>query len=117
MENIKKYASGLLLLVKVVSICLAALGFIGYLLFMLKDQSLVSSFIILVATVAYIGYLWGALFVDGWIFDMAVDKGYVNGKYAWILYFLAPVGVILVLAMPDKTPRQVLTASPVAVEE
>lgn len=113
MENIKKYAPNLALFVKIVAICYAVLGFFAYILLILLDKTMVLSIIALIGTIVAILALLVTLVITGWVFSIAVDKGYTKSRYAWILFFLPALGWIMVIAMPDLYARP---AAP-AVEE
>ena len=105
MKNIKEYAGGLMTFVKVAAIITAIVGFVAYLTLMMDDATRILSLVSLVGTVVAVLFWFALLVVAGWGFDIAVDKGYNQGKYAWILYFLPAIGWMLVIAMPDKPAR------------
>ena len=58
-------------------------------------------------------YIWGIIFfiILGFVISyliaknfsvFAEDKGYDKKKYFWICFLVAPVGVLMVIAMPNK---------------
>lgn len=46
-----------------------------------------------------------AYFIAKWFYEVAQEKGYHDKKYFWICFWLAGVGIPLVIALPDRGKR------------
>lgn len=50
--------------------------------------------------------LWLNMYLACLFFDMALDKGYTDGKYLVVCFWLGVIGYLLIVAMPDRGEKQ-----------
>ncbi len=70
--------------------------------------------------VLFRNYLWLAilLLIIGFVIHLLItdtfanyaeEKGYSRTKYFWVCFLLMPLGITMIIAMPDKKTREAIT--------
>lgn len=104
MENAKKYAPNLYM-VYLTLVTLYAIAAVIFLFAALVNGD--AMYLAIVGScVGGMISLWLNMYLACLFFDMAVAKGYEDGKYLVVCFWLGTIGYLLIVAMPDRGEKQ-----------
>lgn len=71
------------------------------------------SLIFLLCLIGLALLLWVWYLICREFYQIAEYKGYSHSKYLWLTFFLGLIGMLLVVALPDRGVQQVITPAEV----